>query len=381
MKTDGSDQNTKGGATAVAKPLTEEERARKTMQSQITSMAKEFERALPGKIGVERMMRIVMTAILKTPKLTMCEPISFMGSLLQALQLGLEVNTPLGQAYLIPRRKNDRNGKFLYWECNFQIGYQGLLTLCYRYSDKDGKSAYRLITAEVVYEGDYFDYRYGTKQFLDHRPEGKKDAKPTHVWALYQLENGGERFAVWTWDEAIAHGKAFSDSFDEDEPWKSPWLKNDTTQEEMAKKSVLKALLKYAPKSVEIASAVYADGNAIIANKFEDGGNMQLSLDVKQIVAPDVETQEFMAHVNGAGKKTEEAETVPLNRGKAGEAPAQAATAPKESAGTSAPRNAAPAQSGGNQQQQSKSGALFPPDEAADLEGVELPDFGNRGEQ
>jgi hypothetical protein len=68
MKTDGSDRNEKGnGATGAARPMSEEERARKTMQAQIMNMAKEFERALPGKIGVDRMMRIVMTAILKTP--------------------------------------------------------------------------------------------------------------------------------------------------------------------------------------------------------------------------------------------------------------------------------------------------------------------------
>jgi recombination protein RecT len=336
MKTNGSDQNTKGGAaTGAAAPISDEERARKTMQASIAGMAHEFERALPGKIGVERMMRIAMTAILKTPTLAMCEPTTFMGALLQALQLGLEVNTPLGQAYLIPRKKNDRNGRFLYWECNFQMGYQGLLDLCYRY----GK--YKRITAEVVYEGDYFDYRYGTKEFLDHRPEGKPEANPTHVWALYELENGGERFVVWSWAEAMAHGEEFSDSFSKDKPWASPWLSSKTAQEEMAKKSVLKALLKYAPKSVEgqIESAAYSDGRTVIAGKIDDGGNMKLSFDVKQIAAPDTETQEFMNNVNGTGQKPEEAETVPAGRGNAGGTPAQAANAAPQPGAAPRPLN------------------------------------------
>jgi recombination protein RecT len=286
--------------------MTDEERARKTMQSQITNMAKEFERALPGKIGVERMMRIVMTAVLKTPTLALCEPTSFMGALLQALQLGLEVNTPLGQADLIPRKKNDRNGQFLRWECNFQIGYQGLLDLCYRYLEGKG---YKRITAEVVYEGDDFDYRYGIEQILSHIPKGLKDANPTHVWALYELENGGQRFVVWTWDKAMAHGEEFSDSWNKDKPWASPWLSNKTSQEEMAKKSVLKSLLKYAPKSVELAEATYADGHAVIADKFEEsGGNMRLAFDVKQIAAPDTETREFMNKVNGAGNRSSNSE-------------------------------------------------------------------------
>ena len=84
MKTDGSDQNTKGqSGTGQPQPPNggAEDRARKTLQNQITGMAREFERALPGKIGVERMMRIVMTAILKTPQLAQCDPQSFFGAL------------------------------------------------------------------------------------------------------------------------------------------------------------------------------------------------------------------------------------------------------------------------------------------------------------
>jgi recombination protein RecT len=345
--------------------MSDEEQMRKTMQTHILNMAEEFERALPGKIGVERMMRIAMTAILKTPTLAMCEPVSFMGSLLQALQLGLEVNTPLGQAYLIPRKRKDRNGQFLCWECNFQIGYQGLLDLCYRY----GK--YRVITAEVVYEGDYFDYRYGTKQFLDHRPEGKKGAKPIKVWALYQLENGGERFMVWTWDEAMAHGEEFSDSFNKDKPWASPWLSNETAQKEMAKKSVLKTLLKYAPKSVEgqIEAASYADGHAVIAEKVDEMDGIRLAFDVKQISAPDPKMQETMNWINRAGKQPEEdAEAVLVSQDRAGEpAQAVAATSP-------------PPQYAGNGTGRSSSSALFPADEAQDLEeSVEPPVFKKGG--
>jgi recombination protein RecT len=363
MKTDGSNQNAKGTApVAAANPLSEEERARRTMQAQISKMAKEFERALPGKISVERMMRIVMTAILKNPTLAMCEPTSFMGSLLQALQLGLEVNTPLGQAYLIPRKKKDRNGNFLYWECNFQIGYQGLLDLCYRY----GK--YKVITAEVVYEGDYFDYRYGTRQFLEHRSEGKKGARPIYVWALYQLENGGERFVVWPWERVMEHGEEFSDSFNKDKPWASPWLSSETSQEEMAKKSVLKALLKYAPKSVEgrIEAAAYTDGHAVVADKFEEGGNMKLAFDVEPLATP--EMQATMNPINGA----EEPE--PVSWGNAGES-MRAATAEHQQAGVSVLQNTPPPQAAGNGSTH-RHGALFPADEAEDLEGsVEPPVF------
>lgn len=51
---------------------------------------------------------------------------SFLAALMNAAQLGLEPNTPLGQAYLIPYK----NKSVL--ECQFQIGYKGLIDLAYR---------------------------------------------------------------------------------------------------------------------------------------------------------------------------------------------------------------------------------------------------------
>jgi len=235
-----------------------------------------------------------------------------------------------------------------------------------------------MITAEIVYEGDYFDFRYGTKQFLDHQPDHRIGAKPTKVWALYELENGGVRFVVWTWEEAMAHGEEFSDSFDKEKPWKSPWLSSEATQEEMAKKSVLKALLKYAPKSVEglIEAAAYADGHAIIADKFEDGGNMKLAFDVKQIAPPDAEMQELMAKVNGTAQKPEQPEPVMASNGNTEQAPSVQAVGsqPAQSAPPAKNNSATPPPPAGN----ARGGkGLFPLDETADMEeGVEPPNFG-----
>jgi recombination protein RecT len=312
MKTDGSDQNTKGRQNEKGPSMSGEERTRKNLQSQIAGMAKEFERALPGKIGAERMMRIVMTAILRNPTLAQCEPQSFFGALLTALQLGLEVNSPLGQAYLIPRKRKTKDGGF-YWECNFQMGYQGSLDLCYRAEDSKGEPIYKTIDAKVVYEGDYFEFRYGSARQLTHIPNGQENAKPTHVWALYELTTGGGRFEVWTWREAMAHGKEFSDSWDENAKWKSPWLSSETSQEEMAKKSVLKALLKYAPKSVEVAHAFGSDERAVVVNKYDDAEGAHLQFDLKSLPPPDKEAQDFMNQINSVGKARDK-ETVPAGK-------------------------------------------------------------------
>ena len=211
-----------------------------------------FKMALPKIITVERMVRIAMTAVTMNPKLATCSQSSFFGALLTAAQLGLEVNTPIGQAYLIPY--NSKTGL----KCQFQIGYQGILELAYR----SGK--FKRIKAVVVHKGDDFRYTQGINPTLEHTPQDS--GEPTHVYALYELLNGGYDFEVWTWERAMRHGKTYSKSFDE-----SPW---ETNPEEMAKKTVLKSVLKYAPKAVELADAITVD-EGVINKKFvvEDGNN------------------------------------------------------------------------------------------------------------
>jgi len=211
-----------------------------------------FKMALPKIITVERMVRIAMTAVTMNPKLATCSQSSFFGALLTAAQLGLEVNTPIGQAYLIPY--NSKTGL----KCQFQIGYQGILELAYR----SGK--FKRIKAVVVHKGDDFRYTQGINPTLEHTPQDS--GEPTHVYALYELLNGGYDFEVWTWERAMRHGKTYSKSFDE-----SPW---ETNPEEMGKKTVLKSVLKYAPKAVELADAITVD-EGVINKKFvvEDGNN------------------------------------------------------------------------------------------------------------
>ena len=250
MKTDGSNAGEKQVATQGGT----------TMLSYINSMVKEIERALPKTITAERMTRIFMTALSKNPQLGQCTRESFLGSMLTAAQLGLEVNTPLGHAYLIPRFNNRK--KVL--ECGFQMGYQGIIDLCYR------TGMYARIKAVAVMEGDSLDYQCGTCAYLKHIPK-HKSMKVTHIYAIYTLINGGEDFEVWTYEEVMEHAEIYSDTWDkekQDFKYGSAW-KDDPVA--MGKKTVLIALLKYAQKSVDVARAVGADGNAMTVRTVYDG--------------------------------------------------------------------------------------------------------------
>ena len=91
---------------------------RQTMRDYIKSMEGEIAKALPSVMTPERFTRITLSALSANHKLQECTPQSFLGAMMTAAQLGVEPNTPLGQAYLIPYF----NGKSKKLEVQFQLG-------------------------------------------------------------------------------------------------------------------------------------------------------------------------------------------------------------------------------------------------------------------
>ena len=120
-----------------------------SISDMVKVMMPEIKKALPSVITPERFTRIALSALNNIPQLQQCTPISFLAALMNAAQLGLEPNTPLGQAYLIPYRNKGS------LECQFQIGYKGLIDLAYRNGQMQN------IQAQAVYDNDFFEYEYG----------------------------------------------------------------------------------------------------------------------------------------------------------------------------------------------------------------------------
>ncbi len=249
-------QNQRQGGNQNNLPQNQQEKTT-SLRNWIAKMSDQIKTALPKNITPERMTRIALTAISKDVKLASSTPESFLGALLTSAQLGLECNTPLGQAYLIPYF----NGKKQLVETQFQLGYQGLLDLCYR------TGQYKAIQARVVYEGDTFSYSYGLNEKLEHIPQNVTE-KPIYVYAYYELTNGAKAFEVMSWEAVQNHAKKYSQSVQKG--YTSPWT---TDPESMAKKTVLKKVLKYAPKTVEVAESINTDSAIIRTNIVQDGNN------------------------------------------------------------------------------------------------------------
>ena len=210
----------------------------------IKSYEREIAKALPSVITPERFARMATTAVTQNAALATCSPQSFIGAMLTAAQLGLEPNTPLGQAYLIPYGNN----------CQFQLGYRGLIELAHRSGD------IKSIEAHVVYANDEFDFEFGLEPRLKHKPAKKDRGDATWVYAVYHTKEGGYGFEVMSVEDINRHKAKYSKAKN------SPW---DTAWDEMAKKTVIKRVLKYAPLKTEFARAMANDEtttDAVIEN-------------------------------------------------------------------------------------------------------------------
>ena len=149
--------------------------------------------------------------------------------------------SPLGQAYLIPYRNHGTD------EVQFQLGYKGMLDLAYR------SGQVSTVQAHTVCENDKFEYELGLDPKLEHVPAKSNRGAPIYFYAVVRMKDGGYCFSVMSKEEVEAHArkysKAFASSF-------SPWK---TNFEEMAKKTVLKKALKYAPMKTEFVRGMVQD--------------------------------------------------------------------------------------------------------------------------
>lgn len=234
--------NVKGGIIAKTQnKAVAEAKAPATIKGAIVAMKDQIAKALPAVITPERFTRMVLTALSTNPQLQMCTTNSFMGAMMQAAQLGVEPNTPLGQAYLIPYKNKGQ------LECQFQLGYRGLIELAYRGGDVTD------IQAHEVYENDIFEYEYGLHPNLIHKPALSNRGNVVLYYAVFHTKSGGYGFHVMSKEDVQNHAKKYSKAGNSQY---SPWA---TNFDSMAKKTVLKQCLKFAPIKTDFVRGIAAD--------------------------------------------------------------------------------------------------------------------------
>jgi len=212
-------------------------RAQPTIRDLVQAQQSAIEVQLAGAVNSRAFVRAALSEISKSPQLQQASSQSVLGSIMLAAQLKLEIGSALGQFYLTPRKDA---GKQI---CLPIIGYQGFIELAYRSGRIDA------IETLLIREGDAFNYwadSSGGLQF-DWKPVDHDETRPwVGAIGVAHIKGGGR--PVWAYlprDKVLARRPRYWESG----PWK-------TNEEEMARKTIVRAMAPYLPKSTEFARAV-----------------------------------------------------------------------------------------------------------------------------
>lgn len=218
-----------------------------TLRTMLEKSKDQIALALPKHLTAERMMRVAITAVQKQPKLLECSPLSIIGSVIEASQLGLEPDGILGQAYLVPFW----NGKTKQMEAQLQPGYRGLIALARRSNEIS------TLFSELVYAKDKFKVVKGDSPKLVHEPnydaEDRGELRGAYAVVLYK--DGGKDFEYMPMAE-LNKIRAASKAKDRDGNEYGPWA---THPEQMYLKCPIRRLAKRLPLSPEFQRAAVLD--------------------------------------------------------------------------------------------------------------------------
>jgi phage RecT family recombinase len=188
-------------------------------------------------------------SVQKLPKLLECEPSTVVNSFMTMAQLGLMPSDVSGEAYVLPYK-----GK-----AQFQLGYQGLVTLFYR---AGGES----IRADIVRANDEFSYVNGIiNHKIDIFKSNEERGEPVGAYAI-AIVNGQEIAKAMNKKDILGMGENFSQSFKSEY---SPWKESNDPELWMWKKTVLKQLGKLLPKNETINKAIALDNQESRLSKVE----------------------------------------------------------------------------------------------------------------
>ena len=156
--------------------------------------------AVAGKfLQADRMLRLCVNAVKKTPRLLECDPQTVLGAMMASAALGLEPNTVQQQAFLIPyKRRANIKGKWVdVYDCQFQIGARGFVTLAYR------SPQIKSLFAEAVHEGDVFEHMQGSETFLRYAKAMKGRGDPIGSFCHVRMDGGAETMCLLPLEEVL----------------------------------------------------------------------------------------------------------------------------------------------------------------------------------
>lgn len=258
-------------------------------QLECPAMKNELRKALPiSRCDPDRMLRIVRSLLQTKTDLSKCKPKSIVAAVVECFQLGLEPGG-LQQAYFVPFKDH----------CQLIPGYRGFMELARR-SGEIERFSYG-----VVRDGDFFEYRYGTDQFLNHVPKPGSQGQIIHAYALAKHRNVDQYTFIVIDRAEIEKTKGRSPAAE-----KGPW---GTDYDKMAMKTAIRRLSPLLPQCVELQRA------ATLQDQAESGEKQVFSTSFDGIIDAEAEAVEeihdkakALRERTAAAKKTQESQPQPV---------------------------------------------------------------------
>ena len=230
----------------------------------------------------------IISAVSNNPDLQKCSQVTILSAALQGEALKLSPSPQLGQYYMVPFNKKDKQGNIVSVSAQFILGAKGYKQLAMR------SGQYRDIDVLEIKEGEYMgrDKATGKQLFEFIEDDDVREEKSTIGYmAYFELLNGFRKTVYWTKNKMIKHADTYSQAFSADKyddyingkvpqkelyKYSSFWYKNFT---EMAFKTLLRYLLsQWGVMSIEMQKAIDLDNTVINENgepsyvELEEGG-------------------------------------------------------------------------------------------------------------
>ena len=146
-----------------------------------------------GKERTTRFISSVISAVQATPALKECTNNSILAAALQGEALNLAPSPQLGQFYMVPYKKKDKNGNIVSIEATFQLGAKGYKQLAMR------SGQYKDLDVMSIKEGEYHgrDPETGKHMFDFVTDDDEREAFRMAFYAVSKWIIWGEENHCW----------------------------------------------------------------------------------------------------------------------------------------------------------------------------------------
>jgi len=228
-----------------------------------------------------KFLSAVRSDVQKNPALLDCTPQSIVNAYMTMAQFEFMPSSVSGESYVLPYENSKKVGAnewIKVKEAQFQLGYQGLVTLAY-------KAGVTSIFADLVRENDQIEMiNGGIKHIVDPKKATKERGEiiGAYVVVNYKGQIIGKYMHI---ADIYAHGKRFSKSFDVNGKY-SPWNIQNDPEGWMPKKTVLKQAMKLLPKNETINKAIALDnqGDSKLHDRLEKAKEESKSLEMNNFL-------------------------------------------------------------------------------------------------